>query len=184
MIRDSIHTRYSKSIIALHWLMLILIVAVYATINLRELFPKGSDPRESMKALHFMLGLSVLLFVSIRIWARLSSSAPTIIPQLNTWQNITSKSVHAFLYFMMIAMPILGWLTLSAAGKVIPFFGLELPALIAANEGYEDTLKDIHETIGEIGYYVIALHAGAALFHHFIKGDNTLTRMLPDLKKD
>lgn len=174
--------RYNTLTIAMHWLMVVLMIAVYATINLRELFPKGSDPRETMKALHFMLGLSVLLFVFVRVAARLSGNTPAIVPAPHLWQKIAANAAHVFLYLMMIAMPLLGWLILSAGGKVIPFFGLELPALIAENKDNAKALKDIHETIGELGYYVIALHAGAALFHHYIKGDNTLTRMLPARK--
>jgi cytochrome b561 len=167
----------------MHWLMFILIMAVYASINLRELFPKGSDPREALKALHFMLGLSVILLLFIRIWARFSSPKPPITPPLNKLQTFLSNFLHYFLYAMMIVMPILGWLTLSASGKVIPFFGIELPALIAKNKAYAESLKEIHQTIGKIGYYVITLHVGAALFHHYIKRDNTLSRMLPEFKR-
>lgn len=183
MLTSSKNSRYSTLTIVMHWLMLILIIAVYASINLRELFPKGSDPRELLKALHFTLGLTVFLLVFIRVYARITSTTPNIIPALQTWQKVTSKAAHAFLYILMILMPILGWLTLSAAGKSTPFYGLNLPALIAENKDYAKTLKDTHETIGEIGYYVIALHAIAALFHHYVKGDNTLRRMLPNFSK-
>ena len=61
------NSRYGTLSITLHWLMFILMIAVYASIELRELFPKGSDPREAMKALHFMLGLSLLLLLTVRI---------------------------------------------------------------------------------------------------------------------
>jgi len=37
---------------------------------------------------------------------------------------------------------------------------------------------DIHQTIGELGYYLIGLHAIAALFQHYVQKDITLTRML------
>jgi cytochrome b561 len=30
-----------------------------------------------------------------------------------------------------------------------------------------------------VGYFLIGLHALAALFHHYVSRDNTLTRMLP-----
>jgi cytochrome b561 len=30
-----------------------------------------------------------------------------------------------------------------------------------------------------VGYWLIGLHAAAALFHHYIVRDNTLRRMLP-----
>ena len=76
-------------------------------------------------------------------------------------------------------VPLLGWLTLSASGKPIPFFGLELPAIWPQDKGFADTLKDLHETIGEIGYFLVGAHALAALYHHYIVRDNTLRRMLP-----
>lgn len=154
-------------------------VAVYAAIELRELFPKGSDPREAMKALHFMLGLSVLLLLTVRIYARVASPAPVITPALSTTQNLAAKLGHLALYIFMIVMPVLGWALLSAAGKPIPFFGLELPALIAENKELAKSLKEIHETVGELGYYLIAIHVLAALYHHHIRKDDTLTRMLP-----
>ena len=50
---------YGKVSIAFHWLMVILLIAVFATIELRVMYPKGSDPREEIKALHFMLGMVV-----------------------------------------------------------------------------------------------------------------------------
>ncbi len=174
--------RYGTLSIALHWLMFLLMVAVYATIELRELFPKGSDPREAMKALHFMLGLSVLLLVILRIYVKVSSATPIITPGLSPIQDYAAKLGHLALYGLMIAMPVLGWLILSAAAKPIPFFGLALPPLIAENKELAKSLKEIHETIGVIGYYLIGIHVLAALYHHHIRKDNTLTRILP-LKK-
>ena len=52
--------RYPNIAIALHWLVLLLVVAAYACILLRENFPRGSDIREGLKTWHFMLGLTVL----------------------------------------------------------------------------------------------------------------------------
>lgn len=157
-------------------------VAVYATIELRGIFPKGSDPREAMKALHFMLGLSVLLLVGLRIYIKFTSVTPIIMPGLSPAQYFAAKLGHFALYALMIAMPVLGWLMLSAAAKPIPFFGLALPALISENKALAKSLKEIHETIGVIGYYLIGIHVLAALYHHHIRKDNTLTRILP-LKK-
>jgi cytochrome b561 len=173
---------YGTLSIALHWLMFLLMAAVYATIELRELFPKGSDPRETLKSLHFMLGLSVLLLVTLRIYAKVTSVTPIVTPGLSPIQDYAAKLGHLALYGLMVAMPVLGWLMLSAAAKPIPFFGLELPALLAENKDLAKSLKEIHETIGVIGYYLIGIHVLAALYHHHIRKDNTLTRILP-LKK-
>lgn len=173
---------YSRLTIALHWLMLLLFIGVYSCIELRELYPKGSDPREALKAWHFMLGLTVFLFALVRIYARFTSSTPTITPPIPAWQHTISKLVHLALYALMIGMPLMGWATLSAAGKPIPFFGLELPALLTENKDLAKTLKELHKTIGEAGYYLIGLHTVAALFHHYVQKDNTLIRMLPPKK--
>lgn len=91
------------------------------------------------------------------------------IPAL-TWQQRLAGWVHLALYLLMICMPLLGWLALSAAGKPIPFFGLQLPALIGESKGVARLLKDIHETIGTIGYWLIGAHAAAARVEELVSG--------------
>ena len=170
---------YGSVSIAMHWVMLLLLIAVYATIELRGIFPKGSDPREAMKAWHFMLGLGVFVLVWLRLIIHAAAgAAPAILPAPPRWQAVSAKLMHVLLYLFMIAMPILGWLILSAEGKPVPFFGVSLPALIAENKESAKSLQEIHETVGELGYWLIGLHAAAALFHHYVVRDNTLRRML------
>ncbi|MEO7107180.1 MAG: cytochrome b [Rhodoferax sp.] len=173
------NARYGTASIALHWLMLIVIVAVYACIDLHEYFPKGSDLRVGLKNWHFMLGLTVLLLVALRVVLRLTSETPPIVPPPPRWQVVLARLVQAGLYVLMIGMPILGWLTLSASGKPIPFFFGQLPGLVNESKSVAGWAKEIHETCGNIGYYLIGLHAAAALFHHYFVRDNTLRRMLP-----
>ena len=171
--------RYGSLSIAMHWLMLGLLIAVYSVILLREIYPKGSDPREALKLWHFMLGMSVFGLVFVRIALRFVGSTPRIVPPPARWQHLLGVGMHLALYLFLISMPLLGWLTLSTAGKPIPFFGLELPAIWSQDKEFAHTFKDLHETIGEIGYYLVGAHALAALIHHYIVRDNTLLRMLP-----
>jgi cytochrome b561 len=83
--------------------------------------------------------------------------------------------MHFALYFLMIAMPLGGWLLLSAAGKPIPFFGLELPALVGASKSLATLIKEIHEVGGTVGYFLIGFHTAAALFHHYVLRDKHAT---------
>lgn len=172
-------SRYGSLSIALHWVMLLLIAAVYACIELRGNFPKGSDVREGLKTWHFMLGLSVLALVVFRAAAHFIGGAPGIQPDPPRWQSLLANAMHVTLYALMFAMPLLGWLTLSAEGKAVPFFGMQLPPLVGESKSVADWAKEIHETGGTIGYFLIGLHAAAALFHHYVVRDNTLRRMLP-----
>ena len=171
--------RYPTATIALHWAMLLLLAAVYAAINLREYFPKGSDIREGLKAWHFMLGLTVLVLVLGRIVLRLLATTPPITPKPPVWQTLAARGVHLALYALMVAMPLAGWTILSAEGATIPFYGLDLPKLVAPDKPLADWLVEIHQTVGTIGYWLIGLHAAAALAHHYFWKDDTLHRMLP-----
>lgn len=171
--------RYGTLSIGMHWGMLLVMAAVYACIELREFFPKGSDPREALKTWHFMLGLSVFVLVSIRLAVRVMGPLPVGDADAPRWQAVSAKLVHFLLYVLMFAMPLAGWLLLSAKGKPVPFFGISLPALIAENKSLADSIKELHEAGGTLGYIIIGLHAAAALFHHHVVGDNTLRRMLP-----
>ena len=132
-----------------------------------------------MKTWHFMLGLSVLVLVLARIAMRFVFPVPAITPAPPRWQHIMAASMHLAIYAFLVVMPLLGWLTLSAKGRVIPFFGLNLPPLIGVDRDLATNLEGIHELIGVIGYWLIGLHAAAALVHHHFMRDNTLVRMLP-----
>ena len=130
-------------------------------------------------AWHFMLGLLVFCFVWLRLWARSMGASPEVEPAVPTWQASLAKVAHWALYVLMICLPILGWLILSAKGVPVPFFGAELPALIDKSRETAKLLKDIHQTIATAGYFLVGLHAAASLYHHYIRRDNTLRLMLP-----
>jgi len=181
MLWKNTSARYGSVVIALHWLMLLLLVAVYACMELRGFAPRGSALRADLKPLHYLLGLCVLALVVLRLAARLAAgSAPAIRPPPPAWQSRLALGLHWALYAFMLAMPLLGWLALSAGGKPIVLFGLGIPALIAANAALADRIKDIHEALATVGYFLIGLHAAAALLHHYLYRDNTLRRMLPE----
>ena len=171
--------KYHNASIGLHWLMLVLFISVYATIELRVLFEKGTEMRDFMKSLHFMLGLTVFATVWLRLAMRIKHPAPPIQPAPPAWQEMLAQMAHVALYALMIGMPLAGWLLLSAAGKPIPFFGLELPALIGKNKELAGQIKEVHEFVGTAGYFLIGSHAAAALFHHYVKRDNTFYACCP-----
>ena len=174
--------RYGSISIALHWLIVLQLIAVYACINLTDFFPENSDPRQALLMWHYMLGLSVLAVAVLRVANRLSGPVPEALPGIPRWQNAVASVTHLALYALLLAMPVLGWLTLSASGQPIPFFGATLPPLIGPDKTLAHQIEKIHETLGVVGYYLIGLHVAAALFHHYLRRDGTLQRMLPFLR--
>ncbi|MCD6733771.1 MAG: cytochrome b [Burkholderiaceae bacterium] len=171
---------YGSLPIALHWLTLLLLFGIYAAIELHDLAPKGSALRADLKLWHFALGLTLFALVAMRLAVRRAwGSAPAIEPAPPRWELRAAHLLHGALYAFLVAMPLLGWLAVSAAGKPVALAGIELPALMGAAPELSKSLKSIHETLGELGYWLIGLHAIAALMHHYWRHDDTLTRMLP-----
>jgi cytochrome b561 len=172
-------SRYGRLSIALHWLTALVIVGVYACMELREFWPKGTPVREGMKLWHFMLGLLVPLLLAPRLALLGLQALPRITPAPPAWQHTLARLVHWLLCAFMLGMPLAGWAILSAAGKPVPFFGFELPPLIGPDRALAKSIEELHETVGAAGYWLIGLHAAAALFHHHVMKDDTLARMLP-----
>lgn len=170
--------RYNTLSISLHWLTVLLFVAVYATIEIREVFPKGSDLRSAMKWWHTSLGLSIFALAWIRLFVH-AIARPAPDPDISRWQRLMADATHAALYLLMIGLPIVGWLMLSAEARPVSLFGLPLPPLIGPDDGLADRMEELHETVGTLGYWLIGLHAAAGLFHHYVLRDKVLTRMLP-----
>lgn len=167
---------HSRTTIALHWLMFGLFVAVFASIELRVLFEKGTAPRDLMKSLHFTFGLVVLALALWRVVNRWL--APQQEPASgHAWTHRLAQMAHWALYAVMLGMPLLGWLSLSAAGKPILLLGLEWPALMATDKDLAKQLKNLHETIGVASYWLIGLHITAALGHQWVLKDGLLDRM-------
>ena len=171
--------RYGGLSIGLHWLMFLLIAAAYATMELKSITPRGSAEREALIVWHYMIGMSVFFLAWLRLLVRIARSAPAIAPAIPAWQERLAKAMHWALYALMFGLPLLGWLTLSAKGTPVPFFGMELPALMGKNEEFRKWFRAIHELGGTIGYFLIGLHTVAALYHHYVRRDNTMRLMLP-----
>lgn len=171
--------RYHGASIALHWLTLAVVAAAYAFVELREIFPRGTPERAFMRQAHFSLGLTVLGLVVARLVLRWRYPAPPIRPPLPAGQRFAAHGVHGLLYLFLLGMPLAGWVILSLRGDPIPWFGLSLPALVGEDEALAKVLRGWHGDIGRVAYGVIALHALAALWHHRVRGDDTLRRMWP-----
>lgn len=171
--------KFSKLSIGLHWLTVLVLIAVYVAMEFRGLFPKGSDAREAMKNWHYLLGLSVFALVWMRIVARSIHGAPAIRPPPRQWQAYSALAIHIALYAFMISMPAIGFVLLSSEGKTVSLFGLHFPVLMSKNPAIADRFEEAHEMIATVGYFLIGLHTAAALLHHYVLRDNTLRRMSP-----
>ena len=175
--------RFDRASIFFHWATLCLIALAFAAIEGRVLFEKGTALRTGVKEMHYVLGVTILLMTLARLAHRFARSrhAPAVVPALPAAQALAAKAMHWLLYGVLIALPVMGWLTVSALGDPMPIaFGVEIPALIAPNPDLGEWLEEQHSFVGDVLYLLIIGHALAALAHHYLRRDTTLVRMLPE----
>jgi len=171
--------RYAPSRRALHWLMFLAVVLAFVFIEGRVWFERGTPARLAMVQAHFWTGLAILALMLPRLLLAFSRPAPPVMPRLPAWQAMPAKAVHLLLYAMLVAQPLLGLCTAWTDGKeiLVPFTQVALPALLAPDEVLAGRLEDLHKLVGTAFYWVVGLHVAAALYHHFIRRDDTLRRM-------
>jgi cytochrome b561 len=139
-----------------------------------------SPEKFSWYGLHKSIGATLIAAVFLRfIWRQLNAVPP--LPEAMKWhERMGAHLGHFGLYGLMLALPMSGWLMSSAAGFTVSVFGwFTLPDLIAADKALSKTLAQVHELLAFAIIGLAAIHAGAALIHHFIKKDTVLKRMLP-----
>ena len=174
--------RYSNWVIAFHWIMFLLMVGIYISMEFRHIFERGTPERELMKSAHYIMGITLLLLLVPRLLARIFTPTPEIVPALPAHTKILSKLMYLALYLFMLLMPVMGWIMINANGKDVVWLGLELPRLVEENKALAEQLHDLHEQGATVGYVLIGLHTLAAIFHHYVLKNNVLLRMSP-LKK-
>jgi cytochrome b561 len=119
--------------------------------------------------------------VILRLSWRLYAGTPTPVPGTPSWQERIASVTHWLLYALILAQPISGWLYDSASGlRPFRWFGLfDVPKLTAPDEALSRNAMNAHELIFWALVALVAVHAGAALYHHLFRRDATLARMLP-----
>ncbi len=172
--------RFTPTQRRLHWLMALLVAAAYLMIEQRGLFSRGSVGRTFMIQGHFWTGLTIFVLAWWRLAVRRRDGAPPVTPALDRWSALAATLLHVALYLFFLVQPMLGLATVWADGKkvLIPFTSIPLPALLPLDRDLAHTLEDLHGTVGTVFYWVIGLHIVAALWHHLMRKDDTLKRML------
>ena len=173
-------SRYPQSMRRLHWAIFVLVLVGYVLGNIFDWFPRRTPERINILGAHYLVGICVLLLTLPRFWLRKQHGSPPIAPPLDRWTNLLAKLTHYAMYAFLLIQPLLGIITLQNSGKSITLFGVTLlPSLVATpDRDLGHWFEDIHVTVAEVFYWVIGLHILAALWHHFIRRDDTLKRML------
>jgi cytochrome b561 len=169
-------THYTRTAVALHWLIAALIIAAVFmgwTMTDMDISPK----KLKLYNYHKWVGVTVLALALLRVYWKLTHKAPPM-EAMPRWQQIAAAAGHGLMYVLMLAVPISGWAYSNASGYAIVYLGkVPLPNLVAKNKALAAQLVDVHSALAFVLVVFVVLHVLAALQHHFIHKDNTLRRM-------
>lgn len=173
-----------------HWTSAAAFIGAYIVVYYVIWFMDDEQP-ESLVVLnvHWMLGILVGALVLPRLLWKLLDVQPDDAPG-SKLEHQLARLAHWGLYALLIVMPLTGYVGTSMATD----FGLfSVPSFRDSGlfhwmtatfgltwEGFEAPVDVVHHVVGKwVAWVVVLLHVVAALFHHLVRKDQVLVRMLP-----
>ena len=167
--------RYHPALVALHWILaLMLILALIAGGAVLENTPNSDPSKVDALRLHMGFGIAILALMLARLAVRLVTRHPAPAETGSPILALVAQVTHWGLYAAAIGMAVSGMALSQAAG---------LPAILFGGQGTLPPDFDafppraIHGAFAGVLTALIALHAGAALWHQFVRRDGLIARM-------
>lgn len=179
---DAARQHYSGFTLTVHWLTVVLVLTQIAILWISKDFDR--PVRGEWMMFHKSLGLIIGMITLIRLAVRTKHPAIPLPAATPGWQRFVARATHVLLYTLLVAMPLVGWIAMTAMDRPVQFFWLfEWPAFpfVAEDKKFGRALLDLHEYAGKTLIALIVLHILGGLKHYFVDRDGVLQRMLPFL---
>ena len=171
--------QYGYISILLHWLVALLVFGMFG-LGLWMVELTYYDPwYQRAPALHKATGIVLFGIMLLRLLWRYANPRPAPLPSLANWEKRLARGLHVLFYPLLFTLMLSGYLISTADGRPISVYGLfNVPATLSGLPRQEDIAGDVHQWLAYTLIGLVALHALAALKHHFLDRDGTLRRML------
>jgi cytochrome b561 len=175
--------RYTLTAVALHWVLGLGLVALFALgVYMADL--PFSPWRLKLYNWHKWAGVTILALSALRLVWRITHRPPALPAAMQAampaWQRTAHHATHHALYALFFVVPLVGWAYSSAAGFPIVLFGvLPLPDFVPVDKALAELIKPWHEITAFTLAGLVVLHVVAALKHQLIDRDGLLSRMWP-----
>ncbi len=172
-------TRYGFVSVSLHWLVALVVFGLFALGYWMVGLDYYSSWYTKAPDIHKSVGLILFAVMVLRVIWRWVSPPPGHLASHGPLTQKATRFGHAFLYLGLFVLMISGYPISTAEGRGIPVFGwFEVPATLTSIPNQEDVAGLVHEYLAWALVIFAGVHGLAALKHHFIDRDTTLTRML------
>ncbi|MGK6313911.1 cytochrome b [Neorhizobium sp. DT-125] len=174
--------RYDPLAIILHWLIAALILGLMV-LGFAMTRP-SIDPalQFSLFQWHKSLGMLALLFAVVRFAHSLIRVRVTPVAGMSRLEHLAAKGMHHVLAALAVAVPLAGWMIASVSPLEIPTFAFNLVVIphlpVPKSDAAEAWWTTAHAALAYATLVLVFLHSGAALYHHYRRHDDVLTRMI------
>lgn len=168
---------YSRTAKILHWLVALLIAAQLVIGWTMPHVRKGTLPVGEI-GWHVTVGVLIILLVALRIIVRIARPPVGAPPGTGLAERL-GQAGHVLLYLLMVVVPVLGWANASSRDwdvGLAPLFNL--PRLMPVGSALGHDFGDVHSSLSVVLAVLIGLHVLAGLYHHWVRRDDTLRRMI------
>ncbi len=166
--------KYGTVAVTIHWLSAVLILAQLGS-GFRAASMVDSAAKEAILPFHAPLGIVILVLTIARLlWWKFADRKPDPVAGDPAWQTGAAKAVHVLFYIVIIGMVAsgIGMMVASGAGEILS------GAVDAPLPDFSKVLPRAPHGLGaRLMVGLLVFHAGAALYHHFIKKDGLIWRM-------
>ena len=139
----------------------------------------GGAAQDFLYDLHRSIGVTIIPLVILRIIYRWRHPPLPLPEDIVPMQRFAAETTHWALYALLVVQPFTGWIATSAYRAPVVVFGwFELPPIWPQDRAFSDRLFFFHALIGIAIACLVAAHIGAALYHHFVRRDRVLLRMI------
>jgi len=163
----------------LHWLSALIVIGLFILGYWMVDLDYYSQWYQKAPHIHQSIGILLLIATLFRLLWRYIDVTPSAIGSHSALVKLSSKLVHMALYILLLVIMITGYLISTSDGRAIEVFNwFTIPALGELFENQEDISGLVHEYAAYLLMIIATLHAIAAIKHHVVDKDDTLTRMI------
>jgi cytochrome b561 len=171
--------RYTRTAIALHWIVAALVVVQVAWgWGMQEIGKQPQGLRADAFNVHKSIGIAILVLTVVRLGWRVAHRPPPL-PPMPRWQRLLAHANHAVLYAALIVMPVAGFLGSVYSGYPIRAFGVTWPVLASRDDALKAAMSAVHLWTSFVLVAAIGLHVAGVGKHALVDRDGLLRRMLP-----
>lgn len=165
--------------VILHWVPALAVIGLFALGWWMTGLTYAHPWYQPAPAIHEAVGILLFALMLFRLLWRAGDRAPKPEPGQKRWEIGAAHLAHFMLYLGVMVVLVSGYLISTADGRAISVFEwFSVPATLSGIDGQEDIAGLVHWYVALALMGLTALHALAALKHHFIDRDRTLLRML------